>query len=523
MDKHVECPKCQHEFEAPSERADDGSALPSVAVSEPPSKPPRTGIGRERRYTGRGILLRLALIMLLAACAVGIRYCVLYAVTPVATTESPRRQGESTTTNRQAKSANTPQVADRASSPNTLDQLERSVVLLESIGAAGDSSLGSGFVIDDTGLIATNYHVVAHATQAFVRFRNGERCRVLGLAAVEPERDLAIVRLESTPLRLVPAPMAGMEDPQQLAPVVALGHPNGVVYSPYDGKVSRIVKTSQLPLHSQRFLQRILSGRRDATWIQHTAKLSDGNSGGPLLDQQGRVIGINTWVDRQSEFSYALHVKHLHDLRERASAETQPLGSATPRDAWVSRWLNELTAERVRQQFDLVAGFRFLPESASDYRQLQKLAWAVTVANSPSSLTLDVKLEKQFDKLEGETDRVLAKLRKREWNAPAQILLINEFAVEQIDQPLSGVFLIGTLLRIVEGGDGSTGALIQVSGLDKSLFVPLAGELFTAPEGTSLLVLGVNYNGRVVRYGDNPLKLKVAPVVVAGALIRMDR
>jgi S1-C subfamily serine protease len=522
MDKNVECPNCQHQFDAPDGAADASSLLPSVAVSDASAKPARTGIGRNRRYTGRGILFRCTLLLMLFACAAGIHFAVIYAVRSPESSASSSKIGAS----KPATSAQTggpDQAAAKHSAAAAIDRLERSVVLLESVGAAGDSSLGSGFVIDDSGLIATNYHVVAHATQAFVRFRNGERCRVLGLAAVEPERDLAIIRLESTPLRLVPAPMAGAENPQKMAPVVALGHPNGVAYSPYDGKVSRIVKTSDLPLHSQRFLQRILSGRRDATWIQHTARLSDGNSGGPLLDRHGRVIGINTWVDRQSQFSYALHIKHLHDLRKQTTSETKPLGSATPRDAWVTEWLNELNSARIRQLFDQAAGFRFLPASASEYRHLQKLAWAVTVANSPSSLTLDVELEKQFDELQGETDRVLAKLRKREWNAPAQILLINELAAEHIEQPLSGVFLVGTLLRIVEGSDRSSGALIQISGLEKTFFVPLAGRLFSAPPGTSLLVLGVNYNGRVVRYGDNPLQLKTAPVIVTGALIRMDQ
>jgi hypothetical protein len=73
-----------------------------------------------------------------------------------------------------------------------------------------------------------------------------------------------------------------------------------VEFSPFDGKISRLIHTSQLSAATQKFVRELTGSQRDHRWNQHTANLSDGNSGGPLVAENGEVLGINTWVDRQT-------------------------------------------------------------------------------------------------------------------------------------------------------------------------------------------------------------------------------
>ena len=61
--------------------------------------------------------------------------------------------------------------------------------------------------------------------------------------------------------------------------------------------------------------------------------------------------------------------------------------------------------------------------------------------------------------------------------------------------------------------------LMQVAGQDQTIFIPLDGQIGNPPEGAHCLVFGVNYDGQVVRYGDNPLQLEVAPVIISEVVL----
>ena len=156
----------------------------------------------------------------------------------------------------------------------------------ESFGRLG---FGSGFLIDDEGHIATNFHVVQDADRIRISFQDGSSAQA-ELLGTNPANDLALLKVDSeavkdiTPLTLGDSAAAR---PGQLA--IAIGSPFGLGGSITVGVVSGLDRT----LTSD--LSRPISGV-----IQTDALINPGNSGGPLLNRDGEVIGINTAI--QSHF-----------------------------------------------------------------------------------------------------------------------------------------------------------------------------------------------------------------------------
>lgn len=142
------------------------------------------------------------------------------------------------------------------------------------------SSLGSGFVIDPSGIIVTNHHVIAEADEIIANFANGARlsAEVIGQ---DTETDVAVLKVETDePLMAVEL---GDSDRLRVGDwVLAIGNPFGLGSTVTAGIVSAQERSIQ-------------SGRFDS-FIQTDASINRGNSGGPLFDMDGRVVGINTAI-----------------------------------------------------------------------------------------------------------------------------------------------------------------------------------------------------------------------------------
>jgi hypothetical protein len=102
------------------------------------------------------------------------------------------------------------------------------------------------------------------------------------------------------------------------------------------------------------------------------------------------------------------------------------------------------------------------------------------------------------------------------------VTLINEFAVFRVGRPANGVFFFGSVDRVVEGPDRTKGALIRVAGFERMVFVRIDTLLISLRPGTQCLVVGVNDQGQVVRFGDNPLNLEVAHVIATRTILPLD-
>ena len=136
-------------------------------------------------------------------------------------------------------------------------------------------ALGSGFVIDRSGLVATNYHVVENASSASVRFRDGTEVEVVGYRALDRKHDLAILQLKSLPENSEVLTLQVSDNVKQGDAVIAIGHPGGFEFTVSNGIISAIRKTAEMPEQVQAFLK----SDPECRWLQITAPSAAGSSG----------------------------------------------------------------------------------------------------------------------------------------------------------------------------------------------------------------------------------------------------
>src|SRR5437870_4901841 len=143
---------------------------------------------------------------------------------------------------------------------------------------------GSGIVIDSSGTILTNWHVVENAIKVTVSLEKGKtvEAQVVGK---DPSNDLAVLRIRPDGLTLHPLPLGNSSTVQVGDPVLAIGNPFNLERTLTTGVVSALQRTLRAP-----------NGFTITNVIQTDAPINPGNSGGPLLDASGRVIGINSQI-----------------------------------------------------------------------------------------------------------------------------------------------------------------------------------------------------------------------------------
>ena len=161
----------------------------------------------------------------------------------------------------------------------------------------GQAGIGTGFVVGQNGLIATNLHVLGEARPITVHLRNGKEYAVTEIHASDHHLDLAIIRVPDQQLK--PLPLAIDEFPPQGQPIVALGNPMGLRNSIVTGVVSG---------------ERQIDGQR---MIQIAMPIEPGNSGGPVLNLDGQVVGIVTLKSMITpNLGFAMEVAALRSLLE---------------------------------------------------------------------------------------------------------------------------------------------------------------------------------------------------------------
>jgi S1-C subfamily serine protease len=145
-------------------------------------------------------------------------------------------------------------------------------------------SLGSGFVVDKAGHILTNYHVIEGAKQVRVSFSNGSSLKA-SVVGSDPSSDLAALKIDASSRALTPLPLGNSDQMQVGDPVVAIGNPFGLDRTVTAGIVSAIQRAITAP-----------NGYTIDHVIQTDAAINHGNSGGPLLNRVGQVIGVNSQI-----------------------------------------------------------------------------------------------------------------------------------------------------------------------------------------------------------------------------------
>jgi S1-C subfamily serine protease len=148
-----------------------------------------------------------------------------------------------------------------------------------------ERALGSGFVIDRAGHIVTNYHVVRGASAIQVSFSNNERYRAK-LVGSDPSTDIAVLKVDVPAAALKALPLGNSDAVRVGDQVIAIGNPFGLDRSVTAGIVSAVQRRIEAP-----------NNLSIAHVIQTDAALNHGNSGGPLLDAQGEVVGVNAQIE----------------------------------------------------------------------------------------------------------------------------------------------------------------------------------------------------------------------------------
>jgi serine protease Do len=158
--------------------------------------------------------------------------------------------------------------------------------------------VGSGFILDTSGNIVTNRHVIQGATKVTVTLNDGKEypAKVIGKDA---QTDVAGVRLEKPPANLTAARLGDSDKLEVGEWVVAVGSPLGLEQTVTAGIVSGKGRPGR---HVQ------MSGKRVRGYIQTDAKINPGNSGGPLVNLDGEVVGVNTLIQVGAGGSYGFAI-----------------------------------------------------------------------------------------------------------------------------------------------------------------------------------------------------------------------
>jgi len=152
--------------------------------------------------------------------------------------------------------------------------------------------LGSGFIVDPSGVIVTNFHVVESAKEINVKLKDGTLYPVSAIIYYDINRDICLLKIDANSLPYLP--LGNSEELSIGAKIYCVGNPLGLEYSFSDGMISGV---------------RDLGGIK---YLQFTAPISPGNSGGPIVDAAGRAIGIVTFLmERGQNLNFALAINEI--------------------------------------------------------------------------------------------------------------------------------------------------------------------------------------------------------------------
>jgi regulator of sirC expression with transglutaminase-like and TPR domain len=174
-----------------------------------------------------------------------------------------------------------------------------SLVKITQAGREGEYGVGSGFVVSEDGLIVTNRHVIGEARRLKVEGSDGRVHEVTEVFAHDTKLDLAVLRVATQGLK--PLELGDSDAAKQGEPIVAMGNPEGLAYSVVEGVISE--------------------PRRDVEgqpMIQVAIPIERGNSGGPLMDREGHVLGVLTLKSARTEnLGFAMPAVALRKLLEK--------------------------------------------------------------------------------------------------------------------------------------------------------------------------------------------------------------
>jgi len=356
-----------------------------------------------------------------------------------------------------------------------------------------DKLVGTAFVIDSRGWVATNYHLIRDAKAASVVVRvpdvsYQQSFTAQGIIAEDPAHDIAILAVDfkkANPHPLTLQPIAGVESGQDL---VACQQGDGSWLRAC--RAHSVLPTADLPRSCQAAVrQRKLDETQHLTWIQHDAPLAECDSGSPLLDRRGKVIGISTSLGSSSASGYALPIRHLVALKDAANGEVKPFGqedmvavkpvdpphvdppSAKPEPGTQESLVLIRNLQAECEKMD------WMPKTMSDYKRFQELAVYVTAANVVED---DPDIAEDFRILIGSVaTEVMQALNTQKWPGDAGLAEINSLATDSLKQGMDGDGLfayveIALPTKESPAVDGVPTIVCELIGTDQLVIIPVA-------------------------------------------------
>jgi len=194
--------------------------------------------------------------------------------------------------------------------------IQPSVVLIdtqETVNGKSEGGSGTGVVLDQMGDILTSLHVVQGADKINVVFADGTVAPAT-IASQEPDKDIAVLKVQVSPQLLVPATLGNPGSLQVGDEAVVVGNPFGLMDSTSDGVISGLNRSFKLPN----------TGKAVDGLIQFDAAVNPGNSGGPLLNRDGEVVGIVTALANPTDQKVFIGIGFAVPIDVAASAAGAP-------------------------------------------------------------------------------------------------------------------------------------------------------------------------------------------------------
>jgi len=225
--------------------------------------------------------------------------------------------------------------------PALYEKTVPSVVLIISMDSDGQVGQGSGVIVRSDGIIATNHHVIKNAVSARVQLRSGDIYDDVSIVDVDERKDVALLKIKAVNL-----PALSLTDSDKLKVgnnIYAVGAPRGLEGSLSSGIISSI-----------RIGAEVASKFEGFRVIQFTAPISPGSSGGPLIDEYGKVVGLvfAFRVDSQN-LNLAIPSNYVAGMITQANGDGRKLGkmlsqiqaqASVPTKPYVKRPLTEILA-----------------------------------------------------------------------------------------------------------------------------------------------------------------------------------
>ena len=202
-----------------------------------------------------------------------------------------------------------------------IDLVEPCVVRIDSDTPEGNA-IGSGVLVNGDGWIVTNFHVVEGARKLTITNNVGKKTTAVGFYIAEPTKDLAVIKIDKDSFEYSAINLAS-ELPRKGEEVAAFGSPMGFSFSATEGVVSAVrtgseIRKSLIDL-AKVDVYSLLGYSESTNWIQMSAAISGGNSGGPLVDMHGDLVGINTWTTPEAQnLNFASTVDEVRQILEMA-------------------------------------------------------------------------------------------------------------------------------------------------------------------------------------------------------------